>query len=346
MSLPTNPVKPAQSSIRSFFQPKAPKYAPPPSQAAAQVPPAEDSTETNGTVPEPAAPPRSQPPSTITAQQQPSDLPREANIRPITSADINALRRINSLLLQVPYSDQFYERAADEGGEGRFSRVITWTHEGEQPQVVGGVVCRTETPSIRSDDRTLYIQSLCLLSPYRSLGLITAAVNLIIEAAAAEPELNVKSMSAHVWTENEEGLQWYDSRGFKRDAEPVKGYYIKLRPDSAWFVRRDLTAIPASASANGGQRSVEASATAAVVNLPPMGGPPRPELANRTSSGQSFQNRRAETEWNDLPADMANGLVPPPRRGPPGTASGHSSRSSSTQRKKRDRSYPAAAFGS
>lgn len=344
MSLPTNPMKPAQSSIRSFFQPKAPKYAPPPgSQAPATAPPAEDSADTNGSLPEPAAPPPREPASTITAP----NLPREANIRPITSADINALRRINSLLLQVPYSDLFYDRAADEGGEGRFSRVITWTHEGEEPQVVGGVVCRAEPVSVHSKDQSLYIQSLCLLSPYRSLGLITAALNVVIQAALAEPELNVKSMSAHVWTENEEGLQWYDSRGFKRSPNPVNGYYIKLRPDSAWLVKRDLTAIPAPASANGGQQqSVEASATAAVVNLPPMGGPPRPEPASRTGSGQSFQNRRAETEWNDLPADMANGLVPPPRRGAPGTASGHSSRSSSTQRKKRDRSYPAAAFGS
>ncbi|CAH0039069.1 unnamed protein product [Clonostachys solani] len=342
MSIPTNPMKPAQSSIRSFFQPKAPKYAPPPSQAPARAPPAaEDSTDTNGSLPEPAAPPPTEPASTITA----SDLPREANIRPITSADINALRRINSLLLQVPYSDLFYDRAADEGGEGRFSRAITWTHEGEQPQVVGGVVCRIEPVSAHTSDQSLYIQSLVLLSPYRSLGLITAAINQIIQAALAEPELNVKYVSAHVWTENEEGLQWYDSRGFKRNANPVKGYYIKLRPDSAWFVKRDLAAIPASAAADGGQQSVEASATAAVVNLPPMGGSPRPEPASRTASGQSFQTRRAETEWNDLPADMANGLVPP-RRGAPGEASGHSSRSSSTQRKKRDRSYPAAAFGS
>ncbi|PHH86443.1 hypothetical protein CDD83_10244 [Cordyceps sp. RAO-2017] len=76
------------------------------------------------------------------------------------------------------------------------------------------------------------------------------------------------------------------------------------------------------------------SASTPTTHLPP---PPR---------GQSYQNQRPETEWNDLPADMAPGLLAPPRKAGSEPASVASSRSSSTVRKKRDRSYPAAAFGS
>ncbi|KAF4446122.1 Pre-mRNA-splicing factor [Fusarium albosuccineum] len=76
---------------------------------------------------------------------------------------------------------------------------------------------------------------------------------------------------------------------------------------------------------------------------PPKNGASRPPLPH---SGRSYQNQRPETEWNDLPDDMANRLLVPPPRGNPGeSGSGASSRSSSTARKKRDRAYPAAAFG-
>lgn len=356
-------MKPAQLSIRSFFHSKTPKYAPPPSQAPI-TPPSE--------LPSPAPIPRQQqqndvPPSkreeegTNNKQQQvvtvaplPADsLPREASVRPITPHDINALRRINALLLPVSYPDAFYQRAVDNP----LSRVITWAHDGAEPKVVGGVVCRVEPPtnpnnSSNPGPQNLYIQSLCLLSPYRSLGLITAAVDNIIATAVADDGLDVRSVTAHVWTENEEGLKWYEGRDFRRDAQPIRGYYLKLRPDSAWLVSRDVTAsvrasLPSSNPTPPPANPIPESITAAVVNLPPTSGPPRATRPppSRTGSGQSYQNQRPDMEWNDLPDDMAAGKLAPPRKGLGETPSGTSSRSSSTARKKRDRSYPAAAFG-
>ena len=306
MSLPTS--KPAQTSIRSFFQSKPPSYAPPPSQSKqfAQPPP---------------PPPSDGPPPAATESRPidiaplPANLPREASIRPITTADIEPLRRINALLLPVAYPDDFYRGSTDPAAWGTTSRVITWAHSGEEPKVIGGVVARVEPMHAGTTDKTVYIRSLCILSPYRSLGLVGAAVDNIVAAAG-----DVKTVSAHVWTENEEGLRWYDARGFKRDAQPVHGYYRKLRPDTAWLVQRDASEpSPKSHTAPAERRPVEASPTAAVVNLPPMppvagGGPPkatsRPPA--RAASGQSYQNQRPETEWNDLPADMASGLLVPP----------------------------------
>ncbi|KAM0439801.1 hypothetical protein ACHAPT_000898 [Fusarium lateritium] len=358
MTLPST--KPAQLSIRSFFQAKTPKYAPPPSAALSTPPP-----------PPPAAaaapPPTASPPSeqeeaddetsSFEIPPLPASLPSEADIRLVSPSDINALRRINALLLPVSYPDNFYQRAVDPAASGRFSRVITWAHDGAEPKVVGGVVCRVE-PALDSKShgqvpQNLYIQSLCLLSPYRSLGLVNAAVDNIIATAVSDSSLGVTSVTAHVWIENEEGLKWYEGRGFKRDGQPIRGYYLKLRPDSAWLVHRPVGAsvqgsLPSSSS-SGTLPSIPASTTAAVVNLPPMSGPPkdgatRPPLP---PSGRSYQNQRPEMEWNDMPEDMVGGLlVPPSRRAPGEPGSGASSRSSSTARKKRDRAYPAAAFGS
>jgi ribosomal protein S18 acetylase RimI-like enzyme len=356
MSLPIT--KPAQTSIRSFFSAKAPKYAPPPSQSA----PVELSS--------PPPPPTAAVPLPTTSSSDlttsstssldipplPTSLPQEATIRLVSGEDVNALRRINALLLPVSYPDNFYQRASDPTTSGRFSRVITWSHDGTEPKVVGGVVCRVE-PTLDPNSQgpvpqNLYIQSLCLLSPYRSLGLVNAAVDNIVATAVSDPKLNVTTVTAHVWTENEEGLKWYEGRGFKREDQPIQGYYLKLRPNSAWLVSRPTGAsvrslIPSFSPAP--QHSLPESATAAVANLsgssgPPKNGPPRP---NMPPSGKSYQNQRPDTEWNDLPEDMASSrLAPPPRGAAGGTGSNTSSRSSSAARKKRDRSYPAAAFGS
>jgi ribosomal protein S18 acetylase RimI-like enzyme len=286
-------------------------------------------------------------------------LPSQADIRVATSADINALRRINSLLLSVSYPDSFYKAVVDSPSSAPFSRVITWSQDGEEPKVVGGVVSRVEPKFAGSTDQTLYIRSLCLLAPYRSMGLMSAAVDNIVAAAAALPELHATTATAHVWIENEEGLEWYEKQGFKRVGQPLKGYYLKLRPDSAWLVERQVIAVtpeatPAGQTSTPTARSTEPSATAAVVNLPPMSAAPPSDRTGanppplRSGSGQSFQKQRPETEWNDLPADMATGrLVPPPSRTTSEPVSNASSRSSSAApRKKRDRSYPAAAFGS
>ncbi|KAG8405693.1 hypothetical protein J3459_021559 [Metarhizium acridum] len=361
MSLPSTKAPPAQLSIRSFFQSKQPKYAPPPS--------SRDTTTTTA-MPTNSPPPPHPPVQTLCLPPLPTTLPPEAVIRPITESDIAPLRRINSLLLQVSYSDTFYQKAIDPSSSGPFSRVITWTHEGEEPKIIGGIVSHVE-PDIDTSaaqvPQNLYIRSLCLLSPYRSLGLMNAALEHVIATAISAPNLDVRTVTAHVWTENEEGLHWYDARGFTRLDPPVMGYYLKLRPDSAWLMKKDVGASVRSSlpGANGNvvaasSRPVGASTTAAVVNLPPppTSGPPSskstpppssapPPQGSRPKavSGQSYQNQRPDMEWNDLPADMAPTLGALRKMGSESTSATSSRSSSQAPRRKKDRSYPAAAFG-
>lgn len=270
---------------------------------------------------------------------------------------MTALRRLNGLLLPVAFPDSFYAAVLDPALSHRYSRVITWAGDGnglpEEPKIVGAVVCipepaDTTTPS---DDRNLYIRSLGILAPYRALGLANAALDDILRHTSSVFPL--RCVTAHVWTENEQGLAWYLRRGFERIGAPIPAYYRRLRPDSAILVSRPVRA-------GGVLRAVHAhngiTTTAAVVNRPPTTSatlnsdarPPPPR-------GGSYQNQRSDMEWNDLPVDMTSLPLPPPRRNlaggsepGSGAASGASSRSSSSaaQRKKRDRSYPAAAFGS
>ncbi|KAI2780966.1 acyl-CoA N-acyltransferase [Daldinia loculata] len=391
MSLPSTNAN-GQSSIRNFFQPKTPSYVQPPAisraQAAPPVPPSPPSvaaassptTEQNG--------PRSplSPVPTTAPLTRPSSLHPQATISPILPEHVPALRRITSLLLPVNYPDSFYARLSDPLSSGAFSRVVLWSDPSDSngtPKVIGGLVCRPEpspftssssrkslsqpmTPS--SQPNALYIQSLVLLSPYRQLGLAAALLDDVVRAAATSP-FTCDEVYAHVWTDNEDGLRWYLARGFTKHGQ-VNGYYFKLRPDSAWIVRRSIGPVisalglngAAASSSTGVATTIPPSTTAAAANLLSQQAPTPPTLAatsgtgtlsapprsngpspNRSpgAGGLSFQNARPETEWNDLPADMHAS-----RAATSGPASNASSRSSSTApRKKKDRAYPAAAFG-
>ncbi|KAK0387828.1 hypothetical protein NLU13_4073 [Sarocladium strictum] len=365
MSLPTTAQ--GQSSIRSFFQSKAPKYAPPPSSVASKAAP----TAAAPPPPPPPPPPASRTPPQATAPYPPPppSLPQNASIRPLSTDDIAPLRRINTLLLPVPYPPDFYARAADPtSSSGRYSRVISYNHDDKaQSSIVGGIVCRLVDDPANPTQQHIYISSLCLLAPYRGLGLVSAALDHIVSTAILDKGCDVTAVTAHVWTGHEDSLEWYQRRGFVRQEPAVEGYYLKLRPASAWIVRRNITNRVASSlpkatpppppksstsSTNGssppskaGEATVPLSATAAVVNLPSSSSAPPPPRAPLPHNG-SFQNQRPDMEWNDLPADMAPGLLVPSKKANSSeTGSVASSRSSSTVRKKRDRSYPAAAFG-
>ncbi|KAG6305976.1 hypothetical protein E4U45_007999 [Claviceps purpurea] len=440
--MPLPITKPVQSSIRSFFTSSTPQYAPPPGQSpppppAPPLPPPptlkqqtqqqekqqqqeeenqekqqqeeqkkqeekhkqeehqkqheqdqqqEQQEHQQSNIPLPSPPSK-------------STIPPSATIRIPTEADLPPFRRINALLLQVAYNESYYASTLHDP----LSRVITWSHDGQAPKVVGAVVCLIEdededantntnadTHDPQGDEaqsqrpKSLYIRSMCLLAPYRGLGLAQAALEDIFEGIRHR-NLNFVSITAHVWTENEDGLRWYKGRGFEKDTvKPLEGYYLRLRPGTAWLVRKTLLDSHGVARKGGlfGQRNgngngkgegegegedrgvvIPESVTAAVVNMPPSPPPPPAAAAAAASSaattpasgpastptlemrptpisGQSFQNQRPETEWNDLPEDMA-----PPRAS--GSGAGTGSRSASAGgKKKRDRSYPAAAFGS
>ncbi|KAK4196195.1 hypothetical protein QBC40DRAFT_287804 [Triangularia verruculosa] len=341
-------------------------------------------------------------PPTVPVLPSPPSLPSGATIVPLEEQHIPALRRINALLLPVAYPDSFYSKVLDPLVSGLFSRAILWQDSlSDTPKLIGGLVCRLEpnfflnanghplanpppplgsnlkpnaSVSLDTPFHAIYIQSLALLSPYRSLGLAAAALDHIIASAALLPaagaSIDARTIYAHVWTENEEGLKWYEARGFQRDnSGPVNGYYFKLRPDTAWIVSRHMgpgaAPLPQTAPRSP-QPPIQTtpSVLTAAVNLPPMGsllsttsappkdGPPRKPSPTPSTTSLSFQNRRPEMEWNDLPAEMVaggsgrvGGLAPPPRGGSGAGSSATSSRSSSRIGKKKERAYPSAAFG-
>ncbi|KAH8597759.1 hypothetical protein B0O99DRAFT_616723 [Bisporella sp. PMI_857] len=334
-----------QPSIRSFFQPRTPQYSAPPG------------TAPSGT---PASPPPfslSQPPTAAShgVPRSSSTLPPQACISKIEPHHVQPLRRINSLLLPMNYPDSFYHKIS-EPSPANFSRVILWldSHNSE-PKVVGGIVCRLD-PSLAPESTQnnlihipgsfdIYLQSLALLSPYRGHGLANEALQAIITAATEQKELYIRELYAHAWTESEEALKWYAGRGFKQDEQIISGYYRRLKPDTAWILRRKLNPSDHFQTLSAQQKTGTSPTKSDSV---PEEIKARPDAAIHA---KSFQDRRPDMEWNDLPDDVLRN----PRLKPPGlksadgsAASSRSSSKSGMEGKagKKKRQYPAAAFGS
>lgn len=354
---PNAPNTRAQPSIRSFFQPRPqPSYTTPPPPA---LPVSEPATTLSGSVPVSSSPSshasvlKSR--SAITPPK--STLPKQASISLISQSHVQPLRRINSLLLPIHYPDSFYHKILSPDPPISFSRVISWTDN--DTKVIGGIVCRLD-PALASDSTPespkyipssydIYIQSLSLLSPYRGKGLAAAVLNVIIAAATAQNEVRIESLYAHVWTENEEALEWYSARGFKPEGAVISGYYRRLKPDTAYIFRRRLTPTDHLQAASLPTLQHSQSAPTPPISNSSSPAPPRDALRpGPPTSARSFQEQGPEREWNDLPEEVLSaGLLKPGSQLASKEGSTTSSRSSSQSRivkEKKKRVYPTAAF--
>ncbi|KAF5873291.1 putative gnat family protein [Botrytis fragariae] len=378
------PPHPQQPTIRSFFQPKQPTYTPPPGTTPITTSDSHENRNGNAGQEIPPPQPASGPPSSTNAPLPPvttattatpdslqsssasssQQLPRGYKIETPQDHHIQPLRRINALLLPIPYPDAFYHAITSPPSPSipislSFSRVVTYTPDSHsEPKVIGSIICRIDpsppsSPYAQPPANTysIYLQSLTLLSPYRTLGLATALLNSVIESATSSRMpigVRIEGLYAHVWVDNQEALEWYTKRGFEK-GELVEGYYRRLRPQDAFVFRRrfsvqdHISRQPQTNPTPVLNLIQNATAKSTPPPPPPMSTATRPPPSKHTTS---FQDRRPEREWNDLPEEVF--LRP---RAQADEQSKESSRSSSRSGAsgsggKKKRSYPAAAFGS
>ncbi|KAL6243311.1 hypothetical protein RBB50_009863 [Rhinocladiella similis] len=166
----------------------------------------------------------------------------EAVITPIQQSHLPAIQRLTITTLPVQYNKSFFTSTLTDPVAARLSRAVLYHSE-----PVGWIRCRlepcsptTNTSLSRNAPSQIYIQALALLAPYRSLGLATHLLEAVLSSSIAKASETV-CIYAHVWERNEDALDWYAKRGFKR-VMLVDMYYRKLRPGGAWIVRRELNA--------------------------------------------------------------------------------------------------------
>ncbi|KAF2149472.1 acyl-CoA N-acyltransferase, partial [Myriangium duriaei CBS 260.36] len=170
---------------------------------------------------------------------------------PITQANLPHLKRINALLLPIPYPTSFYSEIIADPTTASISLAAIWTDGPNPPKLIGGIRCRLLSPDAPTpntaalttaftsiararrqgpEERMLYISSLTLLSPFRGLGVAKELLRRV-EAVARE-RYGVQTVGAHTWIANEEGRRWYATRGFE-EVRIEEGYYRRLEPQAA-----------------------------------------------------------------------------------------------------------------
>ena len=173
-------------------------------------------------------------------------LPPNLELVPITRDILPSFRRLNSLLLPVPYSDKFYVETVTDSVARRISLAALWhditsssnSTAASKSRLVGGIRCRLlspQPPASPDAPPTLYISTVCVLAPYRRFGIAAALLRRVTAQAAHEH--GVRTVTAHVWEASTEAKEWYKRMGF-REVRFEEGYYRRLKPGGAWLVER------------------------------------------------------------------------------------------------------------
>ncbi|KAF2770432.1 acyl-CoA N-acyltransferase, partial [Teratosphaeria nubilosa] len=173
------------------------------------------------------------------------------DLRRCTREDLPHFKRLNSLLLPIPYPESFYREIVDDPLTNNITLLATWHDDParkgqEKGRLIGAVRARLfahpPTPQrVRAnasqvkDGPMLYLSTLVLLSPYRSYGIATRMLDILLKRAVED--YGITTVGAHVWEANTEGLEWYRKRSFQevhREAE----YYRRLQPSGAVVMQR------------------------------------------------------------------------------------------------------------
>lgn len=169
-------------------------------------------------------------------------LPTAAAIVPCTLSNLEGFRRLNALLLPIPYPEKFYDETINDAETASITKLAVWQAEATndqkqqtaQPKVVAAIRCRIlrGSESIKSEP-VLYISTIGTLAAYREHGLATHLLAQVTQVGLEKH--GTRSVMAHVWEDNEDALDWYRRRGFvvKQRSD---GYYRRLAPRSAAFV--------------------------------------------------------------------------------------------------------------
>ncbi|KAN0090916.1 Acyl-CoA N-acyltransferase [Tylopilus felleus] len=142
----------------------------------------------------------------------------------LTHQNVGTVRKLNSVLFPVKYSDKYYQDILQPEIEP-FCQLVYYN---DVP--VGNICCRLE-------NKELYLTTLGILAPYRSRKLGSQALERIIEAASRHNKPQIKRISLHVQVSNEDAKKFYENHGFN-EAGVHKNYYKKITPRDAWILEK------------------------------------------------------------------------------------------------------------
>ncbi|KAK9765354.1 N-acetyltransferase 5 [Basidiobolus ranarum] len=145
----------------------------------------------------------------------------------VTVNNLGQLRRLNSILFPVHYSEKFYKDVLEVG---EFAKLGYYNDA-----CVGAVCCRKE--NIEDGKVKIYIMTLGVLAPYRKLGLGSALLKHILNQC--EQDSKISELYLHVQISNDEAIAFYKKYGFEVTGT-LENYYKNISPADAYILSKKV----------------------------------------------------------------------------------------------------------
>ncbi|KAM0683353.1 hypothetical protein MDAP_001774 [Mitosporidium daphniae] len=163
----------------------------------------------------------------------------------ITAAYMDELRKLNTVLLPISYSDSMYRIICENT---RFSRMAL--REGRFP--TGSITARIESPAItgvsfakpgQNPEKHVYIMTIGVLPLYRRFGIGSHLLKeLEVEAKTFNSEghpFHLTALLLHVQYNNTAAIEFYSRNGFKM-VKDIPNYYVTVQPRRAYLLAKEI----------------------------------------------------------------------------------------------------------
>ncbi|KAF8497650.1 N-acetyltransferase NAT13 [Gautieria morchelliformis] len=150
----------------------------------------------------------------------------------VTPANSGTVRKLNSVLFPIRYSEKFYKDIIAPEAES-FCKLVYFN---DVP--VGTICCRMEKGDHEGEAK-LYLMTMGILAPYRSRKLGTKALQEILTAASAHSKPKITCVKLHVQENNEDARRFYERHGFKVIGLESE-YYKRIEPHGAWLLEKGI----------------------------------------------------------------------------------------------------------
>lgn len=180
------------------------------------------------------------------------------------------MRKLNSVLFPIKYSEKFYTDIVQPDVEdfcqlGACALLLHPRNPTYVPSAVyyndipvGTMCCRLEE---KDGQAKLYLMTLAVLAvshshiaisrsrcpslsisqPYRSRGIGSQSLQHLIDAAVAHTKPKITAIYLHVQVSNDDAKKFYERHGFQQTGL-FENYYKKITPHDAWILQRDIEA--------------------------------------------------------------------------------------------------------
>ncbi|KAF8606184.1 N-acetyltransferase NAT13, partial [Ceratobasidium sp. AG-I] len=154
----------------------------------------------------------------------------------LTPNNLGTLRKLNSVLFPIRYSEKFYKEVLEPELE-EFCKLIYYN------DIPVGAVCSRIEKGRGPEEACVYVMTMGVLAPYRSLGLGSTALQHLTSTFNPSKR-KITSFYLHVHVPNTEARTFYERYGFV-ERDRIVGYYRKLGSTDgaerdAWVLERPV----------------------------------------------------------------------------------------------------------